>query len=56
MEYITNQESLNNFDSYIDVLTLSNNQVIVIDHESIRLFKSEDDFFNGKDYKQINRY
>jgi hypothetical protein len=55
MEYIINEESLNNFDSYIDVITLSNNQVIVIDHENISLFQSMNDFLNGKNEKTIGR-
>jgi len=55
MEYIIEEESINNWDSYIDILTLSNNQVIVIDHESVSLFESIEDFYKNNNPKTIKR-
>lgn len=47
MEYITKQESFNSGGGcYVDALTLSNNQVLIINDEAIGLYDSIDDFFN----------
>lgn len=47
MEYIIKQESFNSGGGcYVDALTLSNNQVLIINDECIGLYDSIDDFLN----------